>query len=156
MKHTIQYIIYCIEPKKQVIGLLGALDTYVVNLLLVGGRTGIEEVIDTKSPVEYYTSILSEQGMTIKSTQYEKLKGIQRVWIEVDFEKTPIHEYTSWNQVDAQDNETLAWKPYWITCLEGSKKEFLGLSVVAKEIPVFGGKHKVTLDDVFTTVLENV
>ena len=156
MKHTIQYIIYCINPKNQVIGLLGTLDTYKINLLLIGGSKGIEEIIDTASPIEWYTNILSEQGMIIKSTKLENLKGIKRVWIEIDSEKTNLNEYTSWKEVNSDDKETLAWKPYWITCLEDSKTEFLGLSVVAKEIPVFAGKHKVTLNDVFTTILSNI
>ena len=152
MKQTIQYIIYCIEPVKKFNGLLGPLDTYVVNLLLLGGSKGIEENVNTKKPVEWYVDILKEQDMIIKSTQHEKLKGIQRIWIEIDH-KTPIHEYTSWKDVDPNDTETLAWKPFWIPCLEGTVQESIGLSVVSKETLIFSGKYKVSLQDILTTVL---
>ena len=65
---------------------------YVLYLLLLGGKDGIEENIETKEPIEFYTNILKEQDMVIKSTFYEKLKGIERVWIEIDSEKTNINE----------------------------------------------------------------
>jgi hypothetical protein len=153
MKQTIQYIVYCIEPVKKIKGLLGALDLYVIQLLLLGGRKGIEETTDTKTPVEWYTNILQEQGMTVKSSHMEVLKGIKRVWIEID-NSTPISEYTLWSDVDANDLETLAWKPFWVPCLGGTIKESLGLNVVAKETPIFAGKYPVTVYDVLTTVLE--
>ena len=53
MKYNTQYIVYSIEPKKQVKGLIGTLDIYVIQLLLVGGRVGIEENIETGCPVEF-------------------------------------------------------------------------------------------------------
>jgi len=59
-----------------------------------------------------------------------------------------------WSDVDANDLETLAWKPFWVPCLGGTLKESLGLNVVAKETPIFAGKYPVTVYDVLTTVLE--
>lgn len=152
---TVQYIVYALEPPKHVTGLLGALDIYCIQLLLIGGRTGIEETVKAKDPVAYYTTILEEQGMVVKSSHLEILKTIKRVWIEINYQETPIHEYTSWRDVDEKDIETLAWKPFWIPCLEGSKAESLGLSVVARETPIFTGKHKVTLHDIFSSVLKD-
>ena len=150
---TVQYIVYTLEKPKQVSGLLGTLDIYCIQLLLIGGKTGIEETVKGKDTVAYYTTILEEQGMVVKSSHLENLKSIKRVWIEIDSEQTPIHEYTSWKDVDEKDTETLAWKPFWIPCLETTKTESLGLSVVARETLIFTGKHKVTLYDIFSTVL---
>jgi len=152
---TVQYIVYTLEKPKKVTGLLGNLDIYVIQLLLIGGRTGIEETIKSNEPMAYYTTILEEQGMVVKSSHFETLKTIKRVWIEIDFDKTPINEYTSWKDIDEKDTETLAWKPFWIPCLEGSRVELLGLSVVARETAIFTGKYKVTLQDIFNTVLTN-
>jgi len=151
MKHTIQYIIYSVGKPKKYTGLLGNLETYTVYLLLLGGKNGIEESIETKTPIEFYTNILKEQDMVIKSTQLENKKDIKRVWIEIDSEKTNIQEYTQWK--DVTDPETLAWKPYLMTCLEGTKTEALGLAVMAKESMVFKGKHKVSVHDILSTVL---
>ena len=102
MKQPIQYIVYCIEPIKKFNGLLGGIDLYVVNLLLLGGSKGIIENIDTETPVEWYVNILKDQDMIIKSTRHEKLKGMQRIWIEVD-SSTPLSEYTSWKEVNQDD-----------------------------------------------------
>jgi hypothetical protein len=151
MKHTIQYIIYSIGIPKKHTGLLGNLDTYVLYLLLLGGKDGIEENIETKEPIEFYTNILKEQDMVIKSTFYEKLKGIERVWIEIDSEKTNINEYKNWRETT--DPETLAWKPFIIPCIEGTKNEALGLSVMAKETYIFKNKHKVSVYDIISSVL---
>jgi len=153
MKQTVQYIIYCAPPPKQHVGLLGNLDTYTVYLLLIGGHTGIQENIDTTTdPITFYTSILEEQGMTVKSTINQKLKEVQRVWIEID-PSTNIQEYTQWNELDRGDNETLAWKPFLVPCLEGTKKECLGLSVVAKEKYIFQGKFKASVYDILSTLV---
>jgi len=152
---TVQYIVYTLEKPKKVTGLLGNLDIYVIQLLLIGGRTGIEETIKSNEPMAYYTTILEEQGMVVKASHLETLKAVKRVWIEIDSEKTPIHEYTSWKDVDEKDTGSLAWKPFWIPCLEGSRTESLGLSVVAREVAVFTGKHKVTLYDIFSSVLKD-
>jgi len=151
MKQTIQYIIYSVGPPKKHTGILGNLDTYTVYLLLLGGKEGIEEHIETTQPIEFYTSILKEQDMVIKSTQHETLKGVIRVWIEIDSEITNIHEYTQWR--DATEPGTLAWKPYIFPCLEGTKKEALGLTIGAKEALIFKGKHKVSVYDIISTVL---
>ena len=151
MKQTIQYIIYAVGPPKKHTGLLGNLDTYTVYLLLLGGKQGIEETIETKTPVEFYTNILKEQDMVIKSTQLETLKGVTRVWIEIDSEQTNLQEYTQWR--DVTDSETLAWKPYITPCREGTKTEALGLNIGAKETLIFKGKHKVSVYDILSTVL---
>jgi hypothetical protein len=151
MKQTIQYIIYSVGPPKKYTGLLGNLDTYTVNLLLLGGKDGIQETIETSTPIEFYTDILKQQDMVIKSTQLEKLKGVSRVWIEIDSEKTNIQEYAQWR--DVIDPETLAWKSYIFPCIEGSKNEALGLSVIAKETMIFKEKHRVSVYDIINTVI---
>jgi hypothetical protein len=140
-------------PPKKHVGLLGNLDTYTSYLLLIGGNQGIQENIEsTVNPITFYTSILEEQGMIVKSTINQKIKDIQRVWIEID-PSTNIQEYTQWNELDKNDNETLAWKPFLFPCLEGTKKECLGLSVVAKEKYIFQGKHKASIYDIMSTLV---
>jgi len=149
MKQTLQYIIYSVGPPKKHNGLLGNLDTYTVYLLLLGGKSGIEEHIETPTPIEFYTNILKEQGMIIKSTHLQSIKDIKRIWIEID-PKTNIQEYTQWK--DATD-DNLAWKPYIFPCHEGTKNEALGLSVSARESLIFKGKHKVSVYDILSNVL---
>jgi len=101
MKQTVQYIIYCVPPSKKHSGILGNLDTYTVYLLLIGGKKGIEETIDKKTnPIDFYTNILKEQDMTIKSSFTQTLKDIKRVWIEIDSASTDIKEYTQWNELE--------------------------------------------------------
>ena len=51
------------------------------------------------------------------------------------------------------DSETLAWKPYLIPCLEGTKNEALGLNVMAKETLIFKGKHKISVHDITSAIL---
>ena len=137
MKQTVQYIVYCVDNPKKHTGLLGDIDLYIINLLLIGGRVGIEEKVENKDPLEWYKNVLEEQDMVIKYTYIQKLKDIQRIWIEIDSEKTPIHEYTSWKEIDSNNIDTLAWKPYLIPCFSETKKECLGLGVVSKEKLIF-------------------
>jgi len=142
-----------LPPPKKHVGLLGNLDTYTSYLLLIGGNQGIQENIEsTVNPITFYTSILEEQGMIVKSTINQKIKDIQRVWIEID-PSTNIQEYTQWNELDQSDNETLAWKPFLFPCLEGTKNECLGLSVVAKEKYIFQGKYKASIYDIMSTLV---
>jgi hypothetical protein len=154
MKHNTQYIVYSVKPKKQVTGLIGNIDIYVVQLLLAGGKIGIEETVNSENHIEFYSTFLEEQGMIIKSTHHEIIKDIHRIWIEIDNEKTNFKEYSTWKEVDMNDMETLAWKPYWIPCLEGTKMESLGLSVISKEMNIFAGKYRVSVYDILTTILD--
>jgi hypothetical protein len=153
MKHQIQCIIYAKEKPKQFSGILGAIDLYTIHLFLAAGHQGIMETIDVKNPVEFYTSFLKEQDMVIQSTRMESILGVKRIWIEIDAEKTPIAEYTQWDQCSPTDTDILAWKPFWIPCTAGTTKECLGLAVSATSNTLFSGKAALSYQSVFSTIL---
>ncbi len=153
MKSNLQFIIYAKEAPKQFTGLLGMLDMHIIHFLLTGGKTGIQEQYDGKDPVEWYCGILKEQDMHIKSTHKEVLKGLLRIWIEIDCEKTPLHEYTTWRDIEKSDTESLVWKPYSVTCMKDSLQECLGLAVTAKETFLFTGKYPLSFYDSFKFIL---
>lgn len=155
MKHQIQCIIYAKETPKKFSGILGEIDLYTIHLFLLAGHQGISETIETANPVEFYNSFLNDQDMTVKSSRMENVNGLKRIWIEVDTEKTPIAEYTQWNQCEPTDTDTLAWKSYWIPCTAGTTKECLGLAVAAAEQKLFSGKATLSFQQVFTNILQS-
>jgi hypothetical protein len=155
MKHQVQCIIYAKEPPKKFSGILGDIDLYTIHLFLVAGHDGIFETIEAQNPLDFYTSFLKEQDMCIRSSRMEIVQGIKRVWIEVDTEKTPISEYTQWNQCSPTDTDTLAWKSYWVPCTAGTTKECLGLAVAATEHKLFSGKAPISLQKVFIHILSS-
>jgi hypothetical protein len=154
MKHQIQCIIYAKEPPKKMSGILGEIHLYTIHLFLAAGFQGITETIETSNPLDFYTNFLKEQDMTIKSSRIEHVGTVKRIWIEIDAEKTSIAEYTQWNQCEPTDTDTLAWKPYWIACTAGTTKECLGLAVAAAEQKLFTGKAPISLQQVFTSILQ--
>jgi hypothetical protein len=142
MKQTVQYIVYSKAPIKQFSGILGGIDLHCVWLLLTGGKTLIEEVYDGSDPIAWYRDVLNEQGMIVKSTKKQTYKGQTFVWLEVDYDQTPIQEYTTWRDLEPNDTETLAWKPFWIPCTTGTTKECLGFAVSSRETVLQSKQHK--------------
>ena len=153
MKHQVQCIIYAKEQPKKFSGILGEIDLHTIHLFLVAGHQGIQETITVNNPIDFYTTFLRDQDIIVKSTRMEQLTDIKRIWIEVDSEKTPISEYTQWNQCTPTDTDTLAWKQYWIPCTAGTKKECLGMAVAAAEQKLFSGKAPLSYQAVFSTIL---
>ena len=154
MKHQVQCIIYAKEPPKKFTGIIGEIDLHTIHLFLAAGHQGITETIEAKNPIEFYTSFLKEQDMIIKSARMESVGTLKRIWIEIDTDQTPISEYTQWNQCEPTETDTLAWKPFWISCTAGTTKECLGLAISATEQRLFTGKAPLSLQAIFTTILQ--
>lgn len=132
--NTYTYIIYS-KPKIQCFnGLLGPIDVFTTYILLAGGKYLIEETYKGDSPMRWYISTLEEQGIYVSESKTQKYKGQTYIWLEVDPETTPIHEFASWKEVEANDTDTLAWRKVVYPCTAGTNRECLGLAVVAREI----------------------
>ena len=157
MKHTVLFIVYAKSPPKRFSGILGEIDLYKIQFLLAGGKQLIQESYDGQDPATWYTKVLEEQDIIIAASKTQKIKGHTLVWLEVDAEKTPIHEFTIWTDLPANDNETLAWRPFYYSCTtqSGSEpvKECLGLAVKARETVLFPGKQPILLNTVLDAIL---
>jgi hypothetical protein len=132
MKHT--FIIYTKPKIRHFNGILGEIDMFTTQLLLAGGKYLIEETYPGKDPVEWYVKTLAEQDIIVSASKQQKYKGQNYIWLEIDPEKTPVHEFASWKDIDAKDMDTLAWRKVLYPCSSGTTKECLGLAVVAREI----------------------
>jgi hypothetical protein len=141
-KQTIQYIVYSKAPVKQFTGILGTVDLQCVWFLLSGGKTLIEETYEGTDPVGWYKNVLEQQDMIVCSSKQQKYKGQTYIWLEIDYEKTPIQEFITWRDISATDKETLAWRPFWIPCDTGSSKECLGFAVRNRELSLQGPQQK--------------
>ncbi len=155
MKHTVLFIVYAKPPPKRFTGILGELDLYKIQFLLAGGKHVIQETYDGADPATWYTKVLEEQDILISTTKTQKFKGHTLVWLEVDAEKTPIHEFTIWSDLPANDNDTLAWRTFYYPCTTGVSevKECLGLAVKARETVLFPGKQPILLSTVLDAIL---
>ncbi len=147
------YIIYS-KPKIQTFnGILGAIDVFTTYILLAGGKYLIEETYTGNYPMDWYISTLKEQGIYVSESKTQKYKGQSYIWLEVDPETTPIHEFASWKEVDMEDVDTLAWRKITYPCTAGTNKECLGLAVVAREICLTkDGKPPLYLSNVLDAI----
>jgi hypothetical protein len=150
---TIQYIVYSKAPSKQFTGILGAIELRCVWLLLTGAKTLIEEKYDGSDPIAWYKNVLESQEMIVSSAKQQKYKGQTIVWLEVDYEKTPIQEFTTWRDIEETDTETLAWRPFWVPCEAGSSKECLGFAVSNREYNLQSQKSPIVLQTVLDAIL---
>jgi hypothetical protein len=139
MKHT--FIIYTKPRITTFKGILGGIDMFTVHLLLAGGKYLIEESYGGKNPIEWYVQTLEGQGIYVSASKEQKYKGVQYVWLEVDIEKTHINEFASWQDLEHDDVETLAWRKFVYPCTNGTTKECLGLAVVARELKLTKGEQ---------------
>ena len=155
MKHTVLFIVYAKSPPKRFTGILGEIDLYKLQFLLAGGKQLIQETYDGPDPAAWYTKVLEDQDILISTAKTQKYKGQTIVWIEVDAEKTPIHEFTIWSDLPANDNETLAWRTFYYPCTTDATpvKECLGLAVKARETVLFPGKQPILLNTVLDAIL---
>jgi hypothetical protein len=133
-KSRYTFIIYTTPSRTPCTGILGTFELCTVQFLLAGGKYLIEEEYDGKDPVKWYTDTLKEQDIFVTSSKQQKYKGQNYIWLEIDPEKTPVHEFASWKDIDAKDMDTLAWRKVLYPCNSGTTKECLGLAVVAREI----------------------
>lgn len=156
MKHngSVRFIVYARQAPKQFTGILGTIDFYKFQFLLAGGKYLIEETYTGTNPAEWYTKVLGEQDIIICASQTQTIRGKTVVWLEVDAEKTPIDEFTIWTDLPADDNETLAWRPFFYPCTSGTTKECLGLAVKARETAVTQDKHPIMLQTVLDAILQ--
>jgi hypothetical protein len=121
---------------------LGEIDLITTQLLLAGGKYLIEEEYTGDDPVQWYINTLKEQSIFVVSSKQQKIKGNKYIWLEIDPLKTPISEFTIWTDVPDNDTETLAWRKIMYTCDTKTRKECLGLSVVAREINMVESKKE--------------
>ncbi len=148
------FIVYAKRPPQTRTGILGPIDVHCVQLLLAGGKICIEESYDGDDPEQWYTTILTEQGIVIQSSRTQRWKNRTLVWLEVDPEQTPIHEFTMWNDVPEDDNDTLAWKTVLFPCTPGTSTECLGLAVPTQEINLFTKASKLSLYTILKTIVD--
>ena len=152
MKQTYTYIIYAKAPPKRCSGILGVIDLHHIQLLLAGGKYLIEESYEGKDPIGWYTEVLRDQEIIVKASKQQKHKGQTFCWLEIDSEKTPISEFTTWQEVSATDTETLAWRSIYYPCsLE--KKECLGLAVSAREMALQKKPASLMLTDILDALI---
>jgi hypothetical protein len=128
------YIIYTKPTSKRITGLLGDIDLYTIHFLLAGGKLLVEEPYAGPDPIEWYSSILAEQGIHISNTKQQTYKHRTCIWLEVDPEQTPIDEFTSWKEVNDGTLDILAWRTVYYPCTAGTKTECVGMAVAAKDI----------------------
>lgn len=153
MGSPIIFIVYAKRPTQTRTGILGTIDVHCIQLLLAGGKYCIEEVYEGKDPEKWYSDILTEQGIHIQSSNKQSWKSRTIVWLEVDPEQTPIHEFTMWNDVADHDTETLAWKTVLFPCSQGTITECLGLAVPTQEINMFPKTPKLSLYTVLQAIM---
>jgi len=153
MKQTYICIVYVKHPARQFSGILGEIDLYKVQILLVGGKQLIEEDYSGSDPIKWYKDVLEEQDIFIRQGKQQKWKGQHILWMEVDIEKTPIHEFTSSKDLQDGDTETLAWKAFLYPCHSGTTKECLGFAVSARETALQAIKQPIYLDTVLQAIL---
>jgi hypothetical protein len=153
MKHT--FIIYTKPKIASFNGILGGIDVFTVHLLLAGGKYLIEETYDGTEPIEWYTRTLEDQGIYISASKQQKYKGVHYVWLEVDSDKTKIEEFAVWKDIDAQDEESLAWRKFVYPCTAGTTKECVGLAVVARELKLTKqGQAPMHVSNVLDAILQ--
>jgi hypothetical protein len=155
MKGTYTFLVYAKAPPKQFSGILGEIDLHAIQFLLMGGKYSIEETYSGSNPVEWYTDILEQQGIFVSQGKQQKFKGETFIWLQVDLERTPIEEFTSWSELDPSDNETLAWRTFYYPCHKGTTKECLGFAISAREIFLQKTKRVLQLSTVLDAILSS-
>jgi hypothetical protein len=155
MKEKIHTFLIYTKPKaRQISGILGEFELVTIHFLLAGGKYLIEESYDGPDPISWYTEILGQQDIIVTASKQQKYKGTNYIWMEVDPEKTPISEFTSWKEVDSNDLETLAWRQVWYPCKQN--KECLGLAVKARETTFTpSNKDPLTLSTILDAILDS-
>jgi hypothetical protein len=154
MKPSYTFIIYTKPTIRHFQGILGSIDLFTIHLLLAGGKHLIEESYSGPDPITWYTQTLREQDIYVSASKQQKYKGQIYIWLEIDPDQTPIHEFTSWQEVNETDTETLAWRKIVYPCTGGTTKECLGLAVAAREICLTKkGQSPLYLTNVLDAVL---
>ncbi len=124
------YIIYAKDKVKTFPnGLLGPIDLHKYHFLLQNGREILEETLPSNiDPIAYYEDSLQSQEMVVRKSW----KDGSTIYIEIDGEATHLESFTQYYELSTDaDEDTLAWKTYWIPCNAGTIKECLGLMVCA-------------------------
>jgi len=155
MKQTYVYIVYAKRPPVQYTGILGAIDLYTVHLLLVGGSVLLEESYEGNDPVTWYKGILKDQGIFVIQEKQQNWKGRPIIWLEVDTDKTNLSEFTAWNELQKDDTDTLAWKPFYYPCHATTTKECLGFAVSSRETALQTSPKPITVQIVLDAIISS-
>jgi hypothetical protein len=153
MKQSYTFIIYARQGARRFQGILGEFDLHTIQLLLAGGKTLIEEQVDSTDPIQWYTSVLAEQDIHVKASKQQMYKGKQYIWLEIDSERTPIDEFTTWNELPAEDTESLAWRRVLYPVQPSTGKECLGFACIANGIPLQTKSGAFTMKDILDAIL---
>jgi hypothetical protein len=155
MNRQYTFLVYAKAPPKHFSGILGEIDLHAIQFLLMGGKYSIEETYSGSNPVEWYIDILEQQGIFVSQGKQQKFKGETFIWLQVDLERTPIEEFTSWSELDPNDTETLAWRTFYYPCHAGTTKECLGFAISAREIFLQKTKKTLRLNTVLDAILSS-
>jgi hypothetical protein len=151
------FIIYAQMPTQTFSGILGTIHMAHISLLLAGGKFLVRETYNGADPVEWYTRVLEEQSIFIQSTKQQTYKGHNYIWLEVDTEKTAIYEFSTWDEVSADDKDSFAWRHVVYPYSPTTGKECLGLACVAQDICLTeSNKPPLTMRDVLEAVLGQI
>jgi hypothetical protein len=153
MKSKYVFIVYAKDRPTQYSGILGSIDLYKIQLLLLGGKYLLEESHDGPDPITWYRGILEQQDIYIHQGKQQVWKGQTIIWMEVDTEKTVISEFTAWNELEKTDTESLAWKTFLYPCQAGTTKECLGFAVSARELAMQQVSKPIMLHTVLDAIL---
>lgn len=145
-KHT--YYVVAVEPPKKVTGIIGALDIYVIHILLENGTTPPQELSQPGvDPTLWYRAHLETQD--IYSSGGHTLDDTSSI-IYVDTTKTVVDDFMNVRGLSAAElTGSMAWRSFIIPCHAGTTKEALGFWVCAQKETV--GKH--TLATLFSDAL---
>ncbi len=123
------YVIYAKDKVKTFPnGLLGPIDLHKYHFLLQNGKHILEETLPSNiDPIAYYEESLQSQEMVVRKSW----KDGNIIYMEIDGDATNIASFTQDYELTQEDDDTLAWKTYWIPCNAGTTKECLGLMVCA-------------------------
>ncbi len=153
MKQNYTFIIYARQSARQFQGILGTFTLHTVQLLLAGGKTLIQEQYDGTDPIQWYTDVLAEQDIVVKESKQQNYKGQQYIWLEVDADRTPIHEFTTWTELPEEDTESLAWRKVVYPIQPSTGKECLGFAVIANEISLTQKQSGFSMKDILEAIL---
>jgi hypothetical protein len=149
------FIIYAESPTKIFNGILGTIHMAYISLLLSGGKYLIREKYSGTDPATWYSQTLQEQGIFIQSSRQQTFKGRTYIWLKVDTEKTPVHEFGTWDEITEGDKDTFAWRHVVYPYSPTTGKECLGLACAAQEVLLTEpSQPSITMRDILESVIQ--
>lgn len=149
------FLIYAEMPAKTFHGILGEICLASISLLLSGGKYLIREKYTGSDPARWYSQTLEEQGIFIESSQEQSFKGKKYIWLKVNTEKTPVHEFASWDEISEEQKDAFAWRHVVYPYSPTTGKECLGLACAAQEVILTEPSQPIiTIHDVLESILQ--